>query len=179
MKDLDKRQVMIDIETFGLGPDAAIASIGACTFYVAESLKVVDKFYFNIDQASNKKINRVYTKSTLDWWSDQSEEVKNSLMSDQVNIKDAIDSLFNFVNRDDILWAHGISFDIPIIESTYRALGYDRASWHYRNLRCSRTLTSIFGISSHADSNMKHNALADAISQAEQLNALLFEIKGL
>lgn len=171
---------MIDIETFGLGGDAAIASIGMCSFYVQKEFEIVDEYYVNVNQKSNKEINRIYTKSTLDWWKEQDPEVAKALMVDPKPIGEAISGLYQLVSTKNIIWAHGISFDIPIIESSARAVGREFMPWNYRNLRCSRTLTESLKISAMIGRGKgRHNSLQDAIDQAKMVNEILFELEKL
>lgn len=169
---------MIDIETYGLSPDAPIASIGAVTFEFKDNFSIIDTFYRNVDQDSNILINRKYDQSVVDWWNSQSLEVKNTLYDNQVPVKQILIELFDWLPKS-LIWCQGLDFDIPIIKSSAEASGLS-IPWKYNNVRCGRTLLRLTGIRVK-NATMKHNALIDAIEQAEALNKsfLLLKEKGL
>lgn len=168
--------VMIDIETYGTDPYSAIASIGAVSFEVSKEFKPLSKFYVNIDQKSNKEINRVYNKDTIDWWKRQDPEVVKKLLPNQKQIKDALTDFFSWFPRKSLVWSQGSDFDIPIIKSSANVLGMI-LPWEYYDVRCARTFTKIFNVNvKDFRSKGHHDAMTDALEQAEVVNHLLYEI---
>lgn len=168
--------IMIDLETYSILSNAAIASIGACKFTLDNvENPILDTFYVNVEQSSNKKINRHYHKDTLDWWKTKPLEVKKALMENQVSIEEAIRKLCDFIKKEynPIIWAYGTDFDISILKSTMFELNI-KEPWKYYNVRCSRTLTEVMGIKmSNYRGSEHHNALQDAIDQAKVVNLIL------
>ena len=169
---------MIDIETYGLSTDAPIASIGAVTFEFKDNFSIIDTFYRNVDQDSNILINRKYDQSVMDWWESQSLEVKDTLNDNQIPVKQALIELFDWL-PESLIWCQGLDFDIPIIKSSAKACEL-KLPWKYNNVRCGRTILRLTEIRVK-ELSMKHNALIDAIEQAEALNNsfLLLKEKGL
>lgn len=169
-------QIMIDLETYSILPNSAIASIGACKFTLDNvENPILDTFYVNVEQSSNKKINRHYHKDTLDWWKTKPLEVKKALMENQVSIEEAITKLCDFIKteNDPKIWSQGTDFDISILKSTMFELNI-KEPWKYYNVRCSRTLAEIMGIKMlNYRSPGHHNALQDAIDQAKVVNMIL------
>ncbi len=168
-------RIVLDLETYSSKPNAAIASIGAVKFQVSEKFEILDTFYVNIEQASNKEINRMYEKGVLDWWKNQNIEVKKSLLTDQKHIEESIITFKNWCESDAIYYSQGSAFDFPILQSSMDALNITYP-WKYWNVRCCRTIFLETGFKVNRDKN-HHNALSDAIAQAELLNNILFALQ--
>jgi hypothetical protein len=69
------------------------------------------------------------------------------------------------------LWAFPASFDCVILANAYRAVGLAEP-WHYRSVRCMRTLAS-FKKAPRVEAETKHCALSDAKAQMLWLQAML------
>jgi hypothetical protein len=172
-------QVVLDIETYGVTSNAAIASIGALDFYVGEELKIESTFYKNIDQTRNKELDREFNPDTLTWWGTQQKEVRDALLKDQRPLDEVIKDLVEWIHPKSIVWVQGTDFDITIIRSTMQQLGYQDFPIKYYNLRDSRTLFKALGydIRDYRNKELQHNALCDCTDQAKLLNHLLYQIK--
>lgn len=168
--------IMLDLETLGTDPDAAILSIGACKFDLDG---VYDVFHTVIDPSSVKGSIDV---PTVMWWMKQSDEARQALTDADETI-DRMVALADFSqwigSRDDVLmWGNGSPFDNVILRSAYDSYKM-LPPWNWWNDRCYRTVKSL-----HRDVPMPeregvhHNAMDDAVNQAEHL-ILICKEKGI
>lgn len=162
--------VMLDIETYSQRKTAAIASIGAVKFTEKE---ILDKFYVNVNPISCKEYGLHFQKETLEWWSQQDKAVRDALKVDQKSLPESLE-LFSewFGSKSLPTWGNGSSFDNVIVEHAYQTVG-QKTPWHFRDERCFRTISALFGIShqNNRTGNL-HNALDDALSQTYTLQKL-------
>jgi exodeoxyribonuclease VIII len=159
---------MIDLETMGQGPDAAIVAIGAVEFD-RERRETGDCFSLTIDLESAVRSGGVMDASTVLWWMQQSEEARQAL-NGKADIAKALASFSGWLRgRADLtevrIWGNGSDFDNVILANAYRRLLLP-APWKFWNNRCYRTWKN-----EHRDVSMvrlgtHHNALDDAMSQA-------------
>lgn len=158
---------IVDIETWATSPTAAIASIGACRLDISTGV-VSDDFYVNISKSSCAELGLTVHQDTLDWWKKQDQVVLKALMTNTVPISAAIAKFFDWLVPDQELFAHGLNFDIPIIQNAAIKVGYTEMPWKYYNLRCSRTLLATFNVNpiAYRVKGVHHNALGDAKAQA-------------
>lgn len=159
-------QVMIDIETLSLTPNAVILSIGAV--YLDSALD----FYVEVAIESQKY--RHIEPSTLKWWANQSMPVP---LKGLVSIKDALELFSAFITGADEFWAKGPQFDFAVLEHAFAEYGISNP-WKYNQVRDLRTLKGLYPDKIWAPNPSEHNALADAKYQAAILQQLLGEIHG-
>jgi exodeoxyribonuclease VIII len=69
------------------------------------------------------------------------------------------------------LWGNGASFDNAILANAYAALKMEQP-WAFWNDRCYRTIKAMHPKQKQQHLGTHHNALDDAISQAEHLIAI-------
>jgi 3' exoribonuclease, RNase T-like len=164
--------VMLDLETLGTKPGCAIVSIGACVFN-AEGVQ--EKLYRPID--ITKKIAQGHLAmdpGTIVWWMGQSAEARAAFTDqNRVSTYDAITDFRNWwVDMElkhlpeSYLWCHGATFDAPILEAVYNSIGH-QAPFKFYNVRDTRTLYALAGVYPDRNKGTHHNALDDAVSQAE------------
>lgn len=165
------RQTVIDLETYGKSPYAAIASIGIVDFFVGDEFVIEDQYYANIDQGLNKKLNREYDDDTIDWWLEQDINVRNALLIDQKPLDVVMREVIAFIDKKATIWCQGTDFDISILKTIFKQLELE-IPWKYYNVRDSRTFTEELGYSmrNYRDTSTHHNALDDAICQAKVIN---------
>ena len=162
--------IMIDLETLGTRPGCSILSIGACEFGIEGIGK---QFYqvVNLESCTNWGL-KIEPRTTM-WWLEQDEEARNALLKGQsqsrpldIALSELI-SAFNWKNKK--VWCNGASFDFPILEAAFDAVGL-RAPWDYWNQMDYRTLKNIVPREVYekckVDASVKHQALMDAIAQA-------------
>ncbi|MFZ5272107.1 3'-5' exonuclease [Enterobacter asburiae] len=171
------QHIMIDLETMGSTPTAAIVSIGAVAFDL-ESGELGKQFYKRVDLKSSVENGGTIDASTVQWWLRRDAAARSEIVADDaVNIRQALGELGCFILRnsphpDAYLWARGTDFDFPILTSAMARIDLSPV-WKYRNTRDVRTIEHA-AISAGMDPRNaipfegdKHNALHDAIHQAK------------
>lgn len=181
------RHIMLDIETLGTTPGAPILQIGALRFspsgvppllkpspQVAKNTADADVFFRNITLKSNFDLGLLeITQGAIEFWLTESRETAAGLFKGAVPIRQALSDLWKWVDMEDYdgIWAHGASFDMPILsEAYYASYQQERVPWRYRAIRDTRTLFSV----AFPDEKLpeppgvieKHNALMDSYRQA-------------
>ena len=161
--------IMIDLETMGTRPDAAIIAIGAVAF---DKYGVHDTFYLNVDLQSAVTTGARIDPSTVMWWLKQSDEARAAFDTkgvDLVTALDRLDAWFDMqVDGCEGVWGNGASFDNTILSESYKRLGFN-PPWPFWKDRCYRTMKSMFPDVEMDRSGTHHNALDDARSQALHL----------
>ena len=168
--------VMLDLETMGNGPDAAIVAIGAVEFDLAAQ-RIGERFYVAVDLASAVASGGAMDASTVLWWMKQSDAARAAF---DVNGEPIAAALGQFAvwmegrgKRDDLrVWGNGAGFDNVVLSSAFRRIGM-KQPWPFRNDRCYRTVKA-----KHPEVKMQrvgthHNAVDDAESQARHLMAMM------
>jgi len=167
--------IMLDIETLGTKPGCVVLSIGAVEF----SEKGLGKqFHVSINPESCTNWGLTVEPRTVMWWMEQSDEARKSLTSRKNNDLDvALDAFIGAYNwKDQAVWCNGANFDFPILEAAFAAVG-KHVPWAYWSTNDYRTLKNIVPRdvynASKVEAQIKHNALADAMAQAETAIQLL------
>ena len=169
---------MIDIETMGSGPQAAIVAIGACYFDI-ETGEIEKTFECTINLTSSALYGDI-DPETVKWWLNQSHEAQQEIVTASMSLYEGLKRLSHFVtsNADQpkiAVWANAPSFDCTILKSAYEScVGPDEAPWQFWNENCCRTIISlaelITGVNYKKNrpfkTGVKHSALADAMHQA-------------
>lgn len=163
--------VMIDIETLDTTPTAKLVSIGAVHF-CTESFKVHKKHrFFRCLDVDWGQENRTVSQSTLDFWDKQPENIRSQL-NGLDDIKDVLNDLSVFCEGLKP-WGNGATFDITILEHAYVENDM-KPPWRFWNIRDCRTVCELFerargGLNSSAKRANNHNAIDDAVNQAEYI----------
>ena len=163
-------EIMIDLETMGNGPTAAIIAIGAVEFSL-ETKTLGREFYEIVDLESAMKAGGTVDASTILWWMQQSDEARAAFRRPGMHIAEALgmfrvwllDSRF-----DGNVWGNGAAFDNVVLRSAYVRLGLTQP-WSFRNDRCFRTVKALYPQIDWSYQGTAHNALDDAKSQAVYL----------
>lgn len=164
--------VMIDLETLGTKPGCALVSIGACVFDMGG---IHDKFYRAVDITKKIGSGLALDAGTVSWWMTQSPEAR-AVFTDQNRVSpyDAVndfrswwvDMELKHLSDAQYIWCHGASFDAPILEAVYSSIG-QQAPFKFYNIRDTRTLFALAEVYPDRNKGTHHNALDDAVSQAE------------
>ena len=161
--------VMVDLETLAVAADACILSIGAVRFDL-ESDKIDDAgFYASISVESNLHMGRKISEDTLIWWFKQSTDAQGVFLEKK---KPLVWALMEFrdwlVGNDCQIWSNGADFDLPILAHAFGQVGME-VPWKFWNSNCFRTYKKLPGAKQLRAPNVgvKHNALSDAITQAQ------------
>ena len=175
--------LMIDIETLSVCPNAVILTIGAVKFNLGNPI-FIDTFYCKINIQSCTNVGMVTCKKTIDWWnSKKNTNVYNEALgedSDRVNLEIALNNLANWIGNNGLenirIWSNGPSFDCSILGEAYRKCNLN-IPWKYWNERDVRTIYDLGGVTNNdLQSNNIHNALEDCYRQINGVNLALSRI---
>ena len=161
--------IMLDLETLGNGPLAAIRAIGAVSFD-RHGIDEACVFYVKVDLESCIAAGLQMDPNTVLWWLGQGDEARAEMIRDKgLPLAEALDYFDAFLaGRQVRVWGNGAAFDNVILASAYRVLGKP-APWKFYNDRCYRTMKSLCPQVPMPRTGTQHNALDDARSQAAHL----------
>lgn len=163
------RDVMLDLETMGNGPDAAITAIGAVCFDPVGGT-VGSGFYRVVDLASSVAAGGVMDPATVLWWMKQSDAARGEFARPAVWLSKALEDFAEWLSHcgEVRMWGNGAAFDNVIL-----AVAYKRAwlpvPWSYKNDRCYRTVAALAPEVARPEVGERHNAADDAEAQARHL----------
>lgn len=163
--------IMLDLETLGTTADSVILSIGAVKFNLTGELD--DACFYAVCSIGSQS-RRHISGDTLGWWIGQSEEAQKVFTSpDKMPLEEALLMLKKWVDRDDyMLWSNGADFDIPMVNHALRLYDIEPLVKFY-NHRCFRTLKNEYpSCPKPPFIGAQHNALMDAIHQAQWVQAI-------
>ena len=172
-----KTEVMVDLETMGLGATAAIIQIGAVHF---DAKRILHRFCANVALQSSIAYGMTVDEETQDWWRCQAPEACSAFRGTTVSLPKALQALRGWMaglpgwHEDGGLWSKGPAFDAAILEYAFRLLGHDETPWSYRAVRDQRTLVGVareLGWEEPFWPEPTHDALADCELQVEQVQA--------
>lgn len=168
--------VMLDLETMGKGPRAAIVAIGAVEFDLAAGV-VGDQFYEIVDLESSVIVGGEIDASTVMWWMAQSDAARAELVKGGGHLLRVLPDFSVWMAkrgpRDDVrVWGNGAAFDNVILASAYKAALMPQP-WKHWNDRCYRTIKALHRDVPLVRVGTHHNAVDDAESQARHLIAML------
>lgn len=167
--------VMIDIETAGTEVGSPILQIGATVFGVpTDHPNFSARFLGGASLESNEDHGLHAQVETLEWWSKQDPELKAKVFGSQVPITQLLEEFYLWcksLGAPVVVWGNGATFDIVLLEEAFAATKVP-VPWNFRNVRCYRTLTNILPLPADelatvAPNTQKHDALADAVYQAD------------
>lgn len=171
--------IMLDLETMSLQSNAAIVAIGAVQF---SAVGLGQRFYHAVDLRSSVEHGGHMDPGTVLWWLHQSNDALKLFDTPTVSLPYALDAFSNWVNATPgpaFIWGYGADFDNVILGNAYRRLG-KTAPWSYKNSRCFRTLANSFPEVAPPDKiGIKHNALDDAVFEAEHAIKIFNYVDGL
>ena len=168
--------IMLDLETMGTRPDAAIVAIGAAAFDI-EARQIGALFYRTVDLTSAVKCGGVMDPDTVLWWLKQNEAARRELYRDnRVELCAALAGFSDWVRTLDggevRVWGNGAAFDNVVLRSAYDRLTLP-VPWKFWNDRCYRTIKAQHPDVPLTHVGTHHNAVDDAESQARHLIAML------
>lgn len=162
------KHMMIDCETLGLRPGAALLTIGAVVWDDVDNA-IFDKWVVRVDALSCMLAGLHVEQTTVDWWRQQSPEAQAALVDGvRLSLREALQGLSNVwaATGAQRVWANGPMADIVWLEAAYRAVSLT-PPWTYKQVRCFRTIVELAGLADdeRATPTVKHDALADADAQ--------------
>ena len=165
---------MLDLETMGNGPDAAITAIGAVYFDIGTG-RLGETFYEVVDLESSVDNGGRMDPSTVLWWMRQDGAARRMYEVPGITIREALDLFAAFCRKADEdveVWGNGAAFDNVILRSTYTRAGHP-CPWPFWADRCYRTMRAMLPQIDVERSGTHHNALDDATTQARVLVAAM------
>jgi len=172
--------IMLDLETMGTSPAAAIIAIGACTMDF-ETGDIGETFYKKITLSSAVESGGIIDPDTVLWWLAQNDAARFEFIAG--NNGQAL-SLYAELSQFEAwiktisdpktvrIWGNGSDFDNVILGDSYRRIKMD-IPWKFYNNRCYRTVKNLYPEIKLVRSGTAHNALDDAITQAKHLIAIM------
>ena len=155
-------RVMVDIETLGLEPGAAIVSIGAVRF---DESGIHDTFERSVSLSNCwEDWEMDVDVGTLEWWLEQDEAAKRVLTGGE-DLPEVLEAFSEWYDGADEIWANSPSFDCTLLEEAYARVG-GTEPWAYHEERCFRTLADLPVAPELEHDGIEHDALDDAKHQA-------------
>ena len=182
--------IMVDLETFGVGNDALVLSVGAVKF--DNEGEPLEKFHMFIDPESQPERNIDF--STVIWWMSQDDEARGKITQDKElqSLKDTLNNFLDFCNsygevksEDVYIWGNGNMFDNVILRDLFKSEGIKYPA-HYRNDLDMRTLKYLYEATTGQDesdycneyaSGVQHDALDDSIYQAKIVAHIIKDLR--
>lgn len=173
------QDLMLDLETLDVKPSAVVLSIGAVVFdrYTRQQGPT---FYVELtnhldDQLKN---GRTVSGDTIAWWMRQSPEARRVFEEKETSVDRcttmfALSKFIDFCrdNRVKYLWAKDPDFDVVILRSMFDDYGF-KFPISYSKGRSCRTMEDVPGVPLSDNWPAAHNALADAIEQAQRIQEI-------
>lgn len=170
--------VMIDLETLGTRPNAAIIQVGAVMFEPVSGGKILNNKAFDRHVLIQDGSGTVDHGTLCFWLTEKSApEMGKALTERAVFLGQVLQDFLVWPGEHDLtweaiegVWAMPSDFDLPILRSAFAFFGMD-APWDRRCTRDARTLFSLVGGAPEIDwtGMTHHNAVDDAVGQAMQV----------
>ena len=176
--------VMLDLETFGTGNDAAVISIGAVKF---TQTRVIDRFHVGIDPASSESAGLKINAATVMWWLDPERAAAWAAWCalEKVDLPLALTGFSMWCDEPPTdsgdqthkqgdklpIWGNGATFDNVILRSSYAACGLKYPAAFYLD-KCYRTAKGLAPEVKLVRIGTHHSAVDDAESQAVHLQEI-------
>lgn len=164
--------VMIDLETLGTDPGCVILSIGAVSFKTAAPTA----FYERISRIKSLDEGFVEDENTVEWWNKQDSEVRKEAYGGIHTPEEVLSKFSKYLTDlgDEVrIWGNGANFDNVILAAAYKKLNLP-VPWKFWNDRCYRTLKNLYPeLPIPPFFGSKHNALNDALHQADHATVIL------
>lgn len=194
------RDVMVDVETFGLDPKSVVPCFAAVAFN-AYTGQVEGEWFSHLRIDHQLAHDRTVSADTLLWWFAKDQDAARPYIAEQAKIYDGvwnspdlvlqafsrwIDPDYDICDNDprcDVhLWGNGSDFDLPILTSLYMDF-VGEPSWKFWNNRDMRTIKALGGDGKKANTyvhfkGVKHYPLDDCRHQVEVLTKCFQNILG-
>ena len=179
--------IMIDLETMGTGPRAAIVAVGAVRFGAAG---LGEWFYRRVDLSSAMASGLEVDAETIRWWMRQGDAARDEVASmPGDDISTVLYELGRWMVREGAepwIWGNGAVSDPVWLASAYGACGF-AVPWKHWQARCFRTLKAAMPwvsapearvmLNGDVVAEVRHHALQDAVRQARHAVMLLGELE--
>ncbi|MGL5661429.1 MAG: 3'-5' exonuclease [Aeromonas sp.] len=180
--------VMLDLETMGKGPNAAIVSIGA-VFFDPLTGELGPEFEAHIDLRDSARFGTVEPDAVL-WWLGQSDEARAAIAYNvdgekRMALRQALHKFQAWLmlngpeGQSPFVWGNGAGFDCTIMASAYAAVNKvrfvgDWIGFMDRDVRTAMDMARAllgFDVQKPPFEGCPHRALDDAKHQARYVGA--------
>ena len=166
------KDLMLDIETFDNKPTSLVLTIGLVWFdFDNPQVEPYDGQHHRLNPEEQK--GRTISAATVLWWLRQDKAARESLQSGEYttigNVHGAVEGA---VKQADRVWAKGPDFDCVILASLFPAI-----KWPFWKHRDVRTVLDVAGIRDRKFEGTAHNALDDAVNQANALREAVVKLR--
>jgi hypothetical protein len=153
--------VMFDLETLDTKPSAVVLSLGAVKFDPRQKGLDPDaeRLSLRLEIDPQSAMGRTISDDTIAWWATQSKEAQEAAFGevDRTPVLEAIEQFHKFVWNSERVWSIGKPY-----------------AWQYWQVRDSRTLFDF--VDGQLDRTKHHDAVEDAVAQAEAVQRALCKI---
>lgn len=178
-------RAMVDLETLGTRAGCSILSIGAVLFSSSAPEWKGPTFYTPVNRLSCAQAGLKESPDTVAWWRGQGEGARAVLaeadLGTTATLAEALKAFAAWLTlhtdtKAVQVWGNGADFDNPILSAAYDAAGVPQP-WGAYSGRCYRTLKSLCPSEKIVRTGTHHNALDDAVSQAEHAVRILRSLR--
>ena len=190
---MDKKivDIMLDLETMGVGVLPAVTEIAAVSF-IRDTGEILDEFHECIDLQDCIDCGLKVSASTVSFWIEQDIDSRLSYLRSQRNAVSLHDALTNFSGwiesiteeNDIMVWGNGILSDNVWIQSAYESSNFIRSPieyWQHNDVRTIVDLGSFLGLPNHKVETdfdgVIHNPIDDCKHQIKYLCSYFKDIK--
>jgi len=170
------KHTMVDLETMGNGPTSAVVQIGGVKFDPMTGT-LGEKFTYNVSLPLEIDMGFDVDGSTIEWWMQQEHK---TWMGQEFTPEIAWSKLALFLKGSSYVWSHS-TFDAPIIFYHFKKLkiGMPVKYTAWLDLRTLSQMTKgVYSIPKSVRPDDAHDALADAVYQAEWASKCYQILKG-
>jgi len=185
------KDVMLDLETIGIGRDAAVVQVAAVRF---DPFLQVEGFaglgaISTPEGSFNRRVSLMSPDlgsidgPTLRFWLDQPERTRQQVFEHEGSkeLRTVLGEFAEWYRGAERCWACPPGFDVRILNEAYKRLGFEKSPIHFRHERDFRTLRWIGNNLKVAEPEFvgkEHDALDDAHHQAGWAIQVLQRIHG-
>lgn len=174
--------IMFDIEALDTAETAVVLSVGWCFFdWNNPDAPVVEGGHLSLDRHAQLEDGRTISADTAKWWVQQETPAIFAAFAGADDDTEAkLERFMRALESSERIWAHGIDYDCRIMHHFF-AQQVPLFKWPYWNQCDARTLKSLLSVYvpdyPHRERGTKHNALDDAINQAELMRKIALGLK--
>ena len=166
---------MMDVECMGMPPTGALIGIGCC-FFDLDTETIGPTFYRSINLATSVREGGTIDPATVMFWLTQSDAARNAVRYNTQDIRKVLGDFSDWIaetcrHEDVRMYGNSSGFDCTLVDGAYKRMGM-KAPWHFSRERCFRTVRNLYPSVKYDPAEKgdnAHNALADAVFQAEHL----------
>lgn len=176
MSLLQHNHIFFSVSTLSTKQTSAILNISAVHFTIENG--VWDDFTVNISTDSAKKYGLHVNKDTVAYWLTQPEEIREFIMNDQKDLKEALELFDKWVEgcapTKRKFWSHGSHFHAGILKNAYDSCGME-APWTHYNQLDSVTLSELIEDTKLSENERNMNPLKRTNIMASKIVGVLHE----